>query len=134
MAEYHPQVRIRANGHEGYVDEGMRGIIRALWQCDIPTVFSCQGGIAQAPDPYITFPSYAIDDFLATLTGDNGLIIRALSPLSNRPAKWTYASWPIWYSDLDGPTLLTQVTFDAADITLITGCLEGQPKKRVLKR
>jgi hypothetical protein len=114
---YHKQVRLRANGREAHVDSGMRDLIRAIWQCDIPTVFSCQGAIDEAPWPYVVIPSFAVDEFM-----------RIVDP----PVfDWRYRTWaPLW-SD-DGPMMLTEVSFPARDIPHIIAALNRKTKRRVI--
>ncbi len=40
----HKQVRIRANGQDAEVDEGIAPLIEAIWKCGIRTDMSCQDG------------------------------------------------------------------------------------------
>ena len=42
METYHKQVRVRANGQDAYVDEGIAPLIREMWRAGIRTQMSCQ--------------------------------------------------------------------------------------------
>lgn len=42
METYHKQVRVRVNGQDAYVDEGIAPLIREMWRAGIRTLMSCQ--------------------------------------------------------------------------------------------
>ena len=40
----HKQVRVRANGEEELIDEGLAPLIDAIWTAEIETYMSCEKG------------------------------------------------------------------------------------------
>jgi hypothetical protein len=56
----HPQRLVVANGHSAWVDEGVAGLIAALWAVGVETWASCQGPVAPSStlnsQGYVQFP------------------------------------------------------------------------------
>jgi hypothetical protein len=59
METYHKQVRVRANGQDAYVDEGIAPLIREMWRAGIRTLMSCQQGAFGLVWLYFDCPFYA---------------------------------------------------------------------------
>lgn len=83
-ARHHRQVRVRYQGQDARVDEGIAGLIRILWRLQIPTTSSCQGGPEDPLNPLasITFPACAASGFLDAVQAD--VLDMASDPLQRR--------------------------------------------------
>jgi hypothetical protein len=124
----HRQVRVRANGMDARVDDGMRDLIRECWRAHIYTWLSCQE--IEPGKAWLSLPAFAAEKLIDALSEPTHLLddggglfarIHGTTELDAEHTRWQYRAAVNHHIYPDAKAaMLISLRFPTSDIAMLT--------------